>query len=62
VATTIKLDLNDAEEARLEALAKARGRSTIQCLRDFIASCQPNGSGWTHPDHIRTAQKTEKSA
>ena len=47
---TITIDLNDAEEAKLEALAKARGRSPERCLRDFIAACQPGGSGWEHPD------------
>lgn len=48
---TLTIVLSDAEQERLEALAKARRRSTIQCVRDFIATCQPGGGThpWTHP-------------
>lgn len=43
------LDLNDAETAKLEALAKARDKSPEDCIRDFIATCQPGGGDWKHP-------------
>ena len=43
------IDLSDAEWERLQALARARDRSEEQCVRDFIAACQPGGSGWKHP-------------
>lgn len=46
----LELQLNDAEKEKLEALARARGKSIGDCLRDFIAACQPGGSGWTHPE------------
>jgi predicted transcriptional regulator len=46
VARTLTIELNDAEEAKLDALAAYRKRSTVQCIRDFIAACQPGGSGW----------------
>jgi hypothetical protein len=45
----LRMTLNDAEDAKLDALAKARGKTPEQCVRDFIASCCPGGSGWEHP-------------
>lgn len=45
----LRMVLSDAEEAKLDALAKARERSPEQCVRDFIAACAPGGSGWVHP-------------
>lgn len=44
------LNMPDAYAERLKALAAARGRSEEQCLLDFIAACQPGGSGWQHPE------------
>lgn len=43
------LNLTDEQDAKLTQLAKARKRTRIQCLQDFISTCQPNGSGWRHP-------------
>jgi hypothetical protein len=39
------MSLNRAEDTRLRELAAARGKSPEQCLKDFIAACQPGGSG-----------------
>ena len=35
--------------AKLEQLAKARGKTPQECLEGFIETCKPGGSGWIHP-------------
>lgn len=42
--------LNEAQSARLQALAAARRKTPEQCLEDFVNSCQPGGSGWEPPE------------
>ncbi len=54
------LKLSDAEEERLDALAAACGKSPEQCLRDFIAACQPGGSGWSHPAEPPPGKKSQR--
>jgi hypothetical protein len=46
----VTLDLSDAEDEKLAQLARARGKSAEACLKDFIAACQPGGSGWLNPE------------
>jgi hypothetical protein len=59
------LDLTDAEITKLAQLARARGKSPEACIKDFIASCQPGGSGWKHPEAAsspKNPKKPEKKA
>lgn len=42
-SNTIVLDLNDAELEKLSALARAKNKSMEECLKTFIATCQPTG-------------------
>jgi hypothetical protein len=55
----VTLNLSDAEMKKLAQLACARGKSLEACIQDFIAACQPGGSGWKSPD---TPDKPEKKA
>ncbi len=41
--------LSAAHYAKLQRLAKARGRTPIQCIEGFVESCVPDGGGWRHP-------------
>ncbi len=41
--------LEQEEYAKLQALALAQKTSMHECLRRFILTCQPGGSGWQHP-------------
>ncbi len=47
---SITIELSKEEHEKLEALAKSRGRSAEQCVRDFIAASVPGGGGWEHPE------------
>jgi len=47
---TVTFDLSDVENEKLAQLAAARGKSAEACVKDFIASCQPGGSGWKNPE------------
>ena len=42
-------ELTQAEIDKLAALAAARGKTPEQCIKDFVVTCQPSGSGWQHP-------------
>jgi ABC-type proline/glycine betaine transport system substrate-binding protein len=46
----LTLDLSDAEVEKLTQLAHGRGKSPEACIKDFIAACQPGGSGWLNPE------------
>lgn len=48
------MSFTDAEWTKLEALAAARSTrkhtyTPEECVRAFVASCQPGGSGWKVP-------------
>lgn len=45
----IVLTLEDADAAKLKALASASNITEQQALLRFIRACVPEGSGWTHP-------------
>jgi hypothetical protein len=57
----LTIDLSDAYAAKLRALAETRKRSPEQCILDFLAACQPGGSGWRNPadDHHERADEPE---
>lgn len=46
----VTYNLSEAEEAKLARLARARGKSPEACIKEFIAACQPGGSGWLNPE------------
>jgi hypothetical protein len=56
----VTLNLTDAELEKLAQLARARGKTPEACVKDFIASCQPGGSGWKHPEAASQPKKPEK--
>jgi len=56
----VTMNLSDAEMEKLAQLARARGKSPEACIKDFIAACQPGGSGWMSPDAANTPKKPEK--
>jgi hypothetical protein len=58
----IEMDLNEAESKKLTALAEARRRTPEQCLRDFIAACQPGGTGWEHPSKAKALSSSALTA
>lgn len=41
--------LSAVHYAKLQRLAKARGRTPKQCIEEFIESCVPEGGKWRHP-------------
>ena len=41
---TIKLTVDE-----LEKLREQKGETVEECIRGFVSSCQPGGSGWVHP-------------
>ncbi len=45
----IHIDLTDEQLFRLKRLALKRKRTPEQCIIDFIVTCAPDGTGWTHP-------------
>jgi len=45
----LTVTVTDDEYARLLRLAEFRKKSPVDCVRDFIRSCQPGGSGWAPP-------------
>ena len=51
------LNLTDAEYEKLSQLALARDRSPEACLKYFIATCQPGGTGWKHPEAAGNPKK-----
>jgi hypothetical protein len=44
----LTIDLSDVYAERLQALARARNKTPEACVLDFIAACQPGGSGWVN--------------
>ena len=44
-----EVEFDAEEDAKLRALAKARGMTVGEVLRAFARACQPGGSGWKHP-------------
>ena len=57
---TFTLKLSDAETEKLAQLATARGKSPEACVKDFIAACQPGGSGWKHPEAASNPKPTKE--
>jgi len=53
----LRVKLNEAEKAKLEALAAAKRTSVEDCVRAWIAACQPGGSGWKHPEEAGNPRK-----
>lgn len=49
ITYNLTIPLTDAEHQKLYALASARGISKIACIKRFIDSCQPGGSGYRPP-------------
>lgn len=49
VGTNQAIIFTDVEWAKLQLLAQARKTTPEACIRAFVASCQPNGKGWTRP-------------
>lgn len=45
----LTIAVTDEEYARLLRLAESRKKSPVDCVRDFIRTCQPGGSGWKPP-------------
>jgi hypothetical protein len=58
----VTYNLSDVEIEKLAQLARARGKSPEACIKDFIAACQPGGSGWLSPEaankNVRKEEKT----
>ncbi len=52
----VELQLSESEWIKLLELANRTGRSEAECLRDFIRTCQPGGSGWQHPGERRAVR------
>lgn len=52
----VVVELSDVEYERLLQLSKRRCRTPVQCMQDFVRTCQPEGSGWTHPMKEKTAK------
>ncbi len=44
-----ELRLTDEEFQKLEKLAEYRRMSKSECIRRFIQTSSPGGSGWSHP-------------
>lgn len=54
----ILIDLTEEQAMKLQALAKARKRTEVQCVIDMIDAAQPGGSGWQHPMDTSKAKKS----
>jgi len=46
---TMTFEVTEVEREQLWSLARAQKLSPSGCIRRFIQTCQPGGSGWKHP-------------